>query len=503
MKAHLFLHPKLSIDTINPRIYGGFIEHLGRAVYEGIWEPDHPAADDQGFRGDVLELVKELDMPVTRYPGGNFVSGYDWEDGVGPAAERPARLDLAWKALEPNRIGTNEFTDWCGKARTQPMFAVNLGTRGPSAAGALVEYCNHPGGSKYSDLRREHGRETPHDIKLWCLGNEMDGNWQTGHKDAAEYGKIAREAAKMMRWTDPSIELAACGSSSPLMKSFPSWESEVLEHTYDLVDYISIHRYYGNRSGNTEEFLAMNDEMDSFIKSAAAACDYTGAKLKSRKKIMLSFDEWNVWYHSDNDRDRSPEWTAARHLLEDIYTMESALLVGGMLITLMNNADRVKIACLAQTVNVIAPIMTRKGGGAWRQTIFYPFKYASAYGRGTALTPILDSPSYSSTFQGQEPGEVPYLSVSAVHRSSGKEVVIFALNRNLDNELLLEADLSAFYPGKVVQWIELAHDDLNAVNTETEERVAPRERDDAVLTAGVLKVPLAKASWNMIRIRGV
>ncbi|MFP4384343.1 MAG: alpha-N-arabinofuranosidase [Spirochaetia bacterium] len=501
METKLFLHPKMIIDRIDPRIYGGFIEHLGRAVFEGIYEPDHKSADDQGFRQDVLELVKELDMPVTRYPGGNFVSGYEWEDGVGPAAERPARLDLAWKALEPNTVGTNEFTDWCRKAGTEPMLAVNLGTRGPGDAQALVEYCNHPGGSKYSDLRREHGWTRPHGIKTWCLGNEMDGNWQIGHKTAEEYGRIAREAAKMMRWTDPSIELAACGSSSPLMKSFASWESTVLEHTMDLVDYISLHRYYGNRSGNTEEFLAMNDEMDRFIKSAAAACDYTAAKLKTGKKIMLSFDEWNVWYHSDNDRNRSPEWTAARHLLEGIYTVESALLAGGMLITLMNNADRVKIACLAQTVNVIAPIMTRKGGGAWRQTIFYPFKYASAFGRGTALKPVTEGPAYRTSFQGQEPGEVHYLSVSAVYREAENETVIFALNRNLDREVVLEADLAAFNPEGVIQWIELAHDDLNAVNTEDEQPVGPRERIDVSVRDGLVRVPLSKASWNMIRVK--
>jgi len=498
MKATLFLHPKVLIGAVDKRLYGGFIEHLGRAIYEGIYEPNHESADEQGFRQDVIELVKELDMPITRYPGGNFVSNYKWEDGVGPVAERPVRLDIAWKALEPNTLGTNEFMDWCKKANTEPMMAVNLGTRGAVEAQELVEYCNHPGGTFYSDLRRQHGWENPHDIKLWCLGNEVDGSWQMGHKTADEYGKLAREAAKLMKGIDPSIELIVCGSSFSSMPSFAEWEATVLEHTIDLVDYISIHTYYGNPEDETAGYLAKNDDMDRFIKGVVATVDYVAAKKKSDKKIMLSFDEWNVWFHKSPTDTNSPEWTAARDLLEDVYTMEDALLVGGMLITLLNNADRVKVACVAQTVNVLAPIMTRKGGGAWRQTIFYPFAYASKYGRGTALKLTSDCPTYDTTFKGKELKNIPTLSSAASFTEN--ELVLFILNRDLKNAIELDVDLSGFKLKKIIEWVELRHDNLKAVNTEYEELIKPVQKLGACLKNSNLIASLEPASWNMLRI---
>jgi alpha-N-arabinofuranosidase len=296
LKARITLDKDFTIGTVDPRLFGCFVEHLGRCVYEGIYEPGHPMADEEGFRTDVLDLVRELDMPVMRYPGGNFVSGYRWEDGVGPKAGRPRRMDLAWKSIETNQFGLNEFVSWCRKARTAPMLAVNLGTRGPAAARDLVEYCNVASGTAWSDLRRTHGHAAPHNVKLWCLGNELDGPWQMGHKTAGEYGRVACETAKLMKWTDPAIELVACGSSGRGMPTFGAWEAEVLDHTFDHVDYLSIHTYYGNPAGDTPSFLAQPEEMNDFIREVAATCDFVAAKRRSRKRIQLSFDEWNVWY---------------------------------------------------------------------------------------------------------------------------------------------------------------------------------------------------------------
>jgi alpha-N-arabinofuranosidase len=250
-QATLTLDRDFIVSDVDPRLFGGFIEHLGRHIYTGIYEPGHPTADEDGFRRDVLTLVRELGMPIMRYPGGNFVSGYRWEDGVGPREERPKRLDLAWGGLEPNEIGTNEFADWCKRAGTVPMMAVNLGTRGPEEAQALVEYCNHPGGTHLSDLRRRHGYADPHGIKVWCLGNEMDGPWQMVQKTAWEYGRLANEAAKMMKWTDPGIETVLCGSSGRTMKTFGAWEWESLQQAYDTTDYLSVHTYYGNTTDDT------------------------------------------------------------------------------------------------------------------------------------------------------------------------------------------------------------------------------------------------------------
>ena len=510
MSSSITVHRKFTLGTVDPRLFGGFIEHMGRVVHEGIFEPGHPAADPAGLRQDVLALVRELGTPVTRYPGGNFVSGYNWEDGVGPAKNRPAKLDLAWKALETNTFGTNEFMDWCKHANTTPMMAVNLGTRGPDEARNLLEYCNHPGGSYWSDLRRKHGYEQPHNIKLWCLGNEMDGPWQIGHKTAQEYGRVAAETAKVMKWTDPSIELVACGSSGSHMPTFGAWEDTVLEHTYDHIDYISIHRYYGNPKDETPGYLALSDEMDRFIKNVVAVCDSVGARKKSTKKLMLSFDEWNVWFHSIGQEKNSPEWSVARPLLEDVYTMEDALLVGSMLITLLNNADRVKIGCIAQTVNVIAPIMTRKGGGAWRQTIFSPFSLTSKYGGGEVLRQVVECPRYDAVHTGDalSPGSIvthlphtPLLTSASIYNAEPGEVVVFAVNRDLANAQEVRIDLLGFAPGAVIEWQTLHHADLKAVNTEDEERVKPAQAQGATLAAGVVKAVLPAASWNMLRIK--
>ena len=358
MKAKITLAKEFRIGDIDKRIYGSFIEHLGRAVYGGIYEPGHPTADENGFRQDVIDLVKKLNVPVVRYPGGNFVSGYNWEDGVGPVEKRPRRLDLAWNTTEPNTFGTNEFMEWCKKANTECMMAVNLGTRGPDEARNLVEYCNHKSGSYWSDLRRSHGVEEPHNIKLWCLGNEMDGPWQMGGKTAVEYGRTALEASKLMKWTSPGIETVLCGSSSRNMSTFGKWEAETLEIAYDSIDYVSLHQYYGNHDDDIQSFLARSLEVDDFIYSIICTCDYIKARKRSKKKINLSFDEWNVWYHSNNTP--FEKWSEAPALLEDIYNFEDALLVGSLLITFLRHCDRVKIACLAQLVNVIAPIFTKQ-----------------------------------------------------------------------------------------------------------------------------------------------
>ncbi len=495
--AKITIHKDFTVGDIDPRLFGSFIEHLGRAVYGGIYEPGHATAGPDGFRMDVLNLISELNVPVVRYPGGNFVSGYDWEDGIGPMDRRPRRLDLAWNTIETNQFGLNDFMQWCKRAGTQPMMAVNLGTRGPAEARNLVEYTNHPSGTYWSDLRKSHGVSDPYKIKLWCLGNEMDGPWQIGHKTAEEYGRIALETAKVMKWVDPSIELVACGSSNARMPMFPVWEATVLEHTYDQVEYISLHNYYGNRKNNTPNFLAMSIEMDQFIRTVASTCDYVKAKRRSKKTINLSFDEWNVWFHSNSADKKMEPWQVAPPLLEDIYTFEDALLVGSLLITLLRNADRVKIACLAQLVNVIAPIMTVNGGGAWRQTIYYPFLHASRFGRGLALDVNVDSPSYPD----DEYGEVPYLDAVATIQPEFGTLTIFAVNRSLTDALPLETVGMSLEDYQVVEHICLTHPDLKAVNTiDRPDEVVPQMVENASLADGKLSAILARQSWNVIRL---
>lgn len=490
------------IGEIDPRLTGAFVEHLGRCIYGGVYEPDHPTADEDGFRGDVLDLVRELAPPVVRYPGGNFVSGYDWEDGVGPRESRPRRLDLAWKSVEPNTIGLNEFVGWARKANTEPMMAVNLGTRGIEAAQGLVEYCNHPAGSKWSDLRRSHGVAEPHNIRYWCLGNEMDGPWQTGHKTADEYGRIAAEAGKVMRWTDPGIELVVCGSSNPAMPTYPDWEATVLEHTYDLVDHISLHIYFKKQGDDLAGFLAKPLDMDRYIETVIATCDHVRAKKRSSKVMTLSFDEWNVWYHSDeHDRAYLAEhpWEVAPPILQDRYTLEDALVVGGMLMSLLRHADRVRIACIAQLVNVIAPIMTAPSGAAWRQTIYYPLLHVARFGRGAALRLLVESPTYATT--GHD--HVPLVDAIATADDATGSITLFAVNRDQREPIELMGDLRSFGDLAIIEHLVLEHADSTAANTEDHpDRVAPHARGASSIDSGRLTATLPPLSWNVIRLSG-
>ncbi|WP_424991949.1 alpha-N-arabinofuranosidase [Paenibacillus castaneae] len=490
------LENDFAISEIDSRIYGSFIEHLGRAVYGGIYEPDHPEADENGFRKDVSRLITDLQVPIVRYPGGNFVSGYNWEDGVGPRENRPRRLELAWRTIETNQFGTNEFVDWARSVGTKVMMAVNLGTRGIDEARNLLEYCNHPGGTYWSDLRKQHGYAQPHAIKTWCLGNEMDGPWQIGHKTADEYGRLALETAKVMKWVDPTIELVSCGSSNTAMATFPQYEATSLEHTYDAVDYVSLHQYYGNRSGDTANYLAYSMDLDHFIKTIKSTCDYIKAKKRSKKTINLSFDEWNVWFHSNESDKQIEPWSIAPPQLEDIYTFEDALLVGSMLITLLKHADRVKIACLAQLVNVIAPIMTVNGGGSWKQCIYYPYLHASIYGRGIALQPVIISDKYDS----KDFSDVPYLDSVAVYNNEKEVVTVFAINRSLEESLLLECDIRSFPGYSVIEHIVLENENLKAVNSIDGENVKPHNNGQSAVKDGVLEAILPKHSWHVIRL---
>ncbi|MFS0693623.1 alpha-N-arabinofuranosidase [Streptomyces nitrosporeus] len=500
--ARFTLDPAFTVGEVNPRLFGSFVEHLGRCVYDGIYEPGHPSADEDGLRTDVLDLVRELGVTAIRYPGGNFVSGYRWEDSVGPAGERPRRLDLAWRSTETNRFGLSEFIGFLRKIgpHAEPMLAVNLGTRGVQEAIRLQEYANHPGGTELSDRRIAHGDKDPFGISLWCLGNEMDGPWQTGHKTAEEYGRLAAETARAMRQIDPSVELVACGSSSRAMPTFAAWEATVLAETYDLVDHISLHAYYEETDGDRDSFLASAVDMESFIESVVATCDHVGARLKSDKRISLSFDEWNVWYQArfQQEAEENPlDWPEAPRLLEDNYSVTDAVVFGSLLIALLRHADRVTVACLAQLVNVIAPIMTEPGGPAWRQTTFFPFAQAARYGRGQVLDVRVDSPTYATA----KYGETDLLHATAVRDPETGAVTVFAVNRGQDAALPLEAALAGLGLDRVAEHLVVADADPEARNTLAEpERVLPHAAEGTELAGGTLKAVLEPLSWNMIRL---
>lgn len=501
MRATVTAHKDYIISRIDPRLYGSFVEHMGRAVYTGIYEPDHPTADENGMRKDVIDLVRELDVPVVRYPGGNFVSAYNWEDGIGPKEDRPVRLDLAWHTSESNQVGIHEFSKWCDSVGTEMMLAINLGTRGINEARNFLEYVNHPGGSAWSDLRRANGREEPWNVKLWCLGNEMDGPWQTGHKTADEYGRLAYETAKAMRQFDKGLELVVCGSSSANMQTYPEWEATVLDHTYDAVDYISLHMYFENFEKDTPHYLAKSKILDNYIGTVAGVIAYIKSKKRSDKDVYISFDEWNVWYHSKK-RDEATlageeGWPFAPPLLEDDYNFEDVLQVGCILNTFINRADVVKIGCLAQLVNVIAPIMTEPGGPAWRQTIYYPYYFASRFGRGTALRLAVDSPTYTA----EGIGEIAYLDVSATLNEEDSTISMFIVNRSGEEAIDIDVGLEGFTPSSILDDKVIAHDDITITNTAaSQDNIAPADAGDARISGPNLSARIAPLSYRFIRI---
>ncbi|WNB84562.1 alpha-N-arabinofuranosidase [Cellulomonas sp. ATA003] len=491
----LSIDPAFVVAPVNRRVFGSFVEHMGRCVYGGIFEPGHPTADDAGLRGDVLELVRELGVTAVRYPGGNFVSGYKWEDGVGPVDDRPTRLDPAWRTIETNAFGLNEFMEWATKADVEPIMAMNLGTRGLQEAIDLLEYANHPQGTALSDARIEHGAKEPHGIRMWCLGNEMDGPWQLGHKTAEEYGRLAAETARAMRQFDPDLELVACGSSGRHMPTFGAWEATVLEHTYDVVDLVSAHAYYQLDGDDVGSFLASSVNMDLFIREVVATADHVGAKLSSSKKINISFDEWNVWYLREMQESGLPEdWTVAPRISEDAYTALDAVVVGSLLITLLRHSDRVTAACQAQLVNTISSIRTEPNGPAWRQSIFHPFALTARHAQGQVLDLRVDVPMLATA----KHGDVPVLDSVATWDAGEGRLAVFVVNRDPAEPVAFTTDLRGFGEVRLTEAVLLGGDDLFAANTvEEPDRVVPRPHTSSTVDGTTLRAELPAASWSM------
>ncbi len=505
-RARISIDRDFTIGEVPRRLFGSFVEHMGRCVYTGIYEPGHPEADEKGFRQDVLRLTRELGATVIRYPGGNFVSGYNWEDGIGPVAGRPRRLDGAWHTLETNAFGLHEFVDWSRQAGTEIMEAINLGTRGVDAAREIVEYTNHPGGTYLSDLRAKNGHKKPFNIKLWCLGNELDGPWQIGHKTADEYGRLAQEAAKAMRFVDPDLELVACGSSGSGMPTFGAWEQTVLGHAYEEVDYISLHAYYQEHDGDAASFLASAVDMDYFIESVVATADAVRARGKHKKYINLSFDEWNVWYQHGPATADKPEavsragWPEHPRLIENEYNVADAVVVGTLLNSLLRHGDRVKIANQAQLANVIAPIRAEENGPAWRQSIFYPFARMAELARGRIMRAAVESDKYAT---GQF-GDADLVDVSSSWDEEGGRIAFFLANRGLEEAAELEVSLRGFDAGRVTRAEVLQAPegaDRFASNTlAARERVGLTGLDGVTPAGSELRLTLPALSWAVVEL---
>jgi alpha-L-arabinofuranosidase len=499
--ARLTINTRSITGAIDRRLFGSFVEHLGRSVYDGIFEPTHPTADEAGFRTDVLALVRELGVAAIRYPGGNFVSGFRWEDSVGPVADRPQRLDLAWHSRESNQVGLHEFADWLEKAGSELMYAVNLGTRGVQDALDVQEYTTIRSGTTLSDARVANGREEPFAISMWCLGNEMDGPWQLGHRSADDYGKLAAQTARGMRQLDDRIQLVVCGSSSSSMPTFGEWERTVLEHTYDEVDFVSCHAYYAEKNGDTASFLASAVDMDRFIEVVADTADAVKAAKGSTKTMQISFDEWNIWYidryHDEDKHTDIDDWPTAPRLLEDSYTVLDAVVFGSLLISLLKHADRVTSASLAQLVNVIAPIMTEPGGIAWRQTTFFPFAITSRLARGVALDACVEAQTYSTA----EFGDVPLVDAVATWDDESQSIAVFLVNRDTSGPATVTIDIEGLAGGTVTEAWTLSDHDIRAANTlDNPERVGVVANDSVQISGSTLTVTLPAVSWTAVAL---
>jgi alpha-N-arabinofuranosidase len=493
--ARIVVDSRRVIATLDRRVFGSFLEHLGRAIYGGIFEPGSPLADQNGFRRDVISEISALGVPIVRYPGGNFVSGYDWLDGVGPRASRPAVLDRAWNSIETNQFGTNEFLAWCRMTGAEPLLGLNFGTGTAEKAAALVEYCNVPSGTRWSDLRRRHGIEQPWGVTRFCLGNEMDGPWQIGHMTAEEYGRKAVDAARQMRAVDPRLQLVACGSSGPGMSTYLEWDRVVLEECYDQVDAISLHRYFGLSSDAVKDdarFLASNLEMERQIEDVAAVCDYVRGRKRSAKRLWLSFDEWNVWYRQTGGNGRRQQ---APHLLEEVYDLRDALVVGGALNSLMRHADRVRLACLAQLVNVIAPLVT-DATRVVRQTIYYPYAWALAYAKGQVLDISTDVAAYDAA----PVGKVPFVDAAGTLDPATGDIALFLLNRDLERARELRVSFRDATPARVIGADVLTGANLRAVNTLNAASAVVPGKLDTPRAGAEMTFELPPRSYSVVRL---
>ena len=501
--ASLKVDKDFLISKIDDRIYGSFVEHMGRVIYTGIFEPGHPQADEKGFRRDVLELIKKLNLSVIRYPGGNFTSAYNWEDTVGPVENRPTRLELAWKAIEPNTFGLNEFFDWVKLTGADPIMTVNLGTRGIDAARNILEYCNFEGGTQWSDLRKKHGYSKPHNVKMWCLGNELDGHWQVATKTADEYGRLANETSKAMKWVDSSIQTVAVGSSTPRLHSYPEWDRTVLMHCYENVDYLSLHNYINRwqdenlnierkrEPDDTPTYLSRSLAFDKQIKEVIATCDYVKSVKRSNKTMYLSFDEWNVHRFPE---EKYEQWKTASPIDWVHFTMEDTLLFASMLLSIIRHADRVKIACQSLLVNTIPLILTEENGKAWTNPTYYPMLHASLFGRGTLMHSNMSCEKYDNSLF----NDIPIIDHVVIENND--DITIFAINRT-ENNVLLEADLQGYRPEQVIEHIGLSSSNLEDINTSNHSNlVSPKQISNTIIEDGLVKSELPAYSWNVIRV---
>jgi len=456
------------VGAIDPNIFGNFVEHLGRCIYTGIFDPESRLSDTRGFRKDALAAVQLLQIPILRYPGGNFVSGYHWMDGVGPRNDRPNRQDLAWHSLETNQFGTNEFIEFCRATGSEPYICANLGTGSVDEAAGWVEYCNGTQDTPFANLRRKHGYEHPHRVRHWGLGNELYGSWQIGHKDAADYAKTAFEFAKVMKWTDPTIKLVGFGAMNV------DWDWKLLKTCGERLDYIAAHFYMRPvpQQDSHYSLCAQVGCVEEYIRVLWQLIQAARRTLKLRHPIRIAVDEWNVWYR-ERGRASDGSFPIAPPLLEEVYDLTDALAVGAFLNMMQRNCYAVGIGCLAQLVNVIAPILT-SSDGMFRQTIYYPLLAAAMMRGEIALQTHLECDTFPSPHTLS--GSTPYLDVCTTLSAARHKLYISVVNFNKDKSEKLKLSLTGLKVGTEATLATITGESPEVTNGYNREAVSLRKR---------------------------
>lgn len=531
--AKITVHPDYKIGKVDKRLYGAFLEPIRHWVYGAVWNPNHPEADDMGFRKDVLTLIKEFGLSQVRLPGGNWTSGWEWENSIGPRSERRTQLDLAWRQLETNAIGHDEYLEWSRRAGVDPIYTLNLGSADLASAFHCVDYSLHPGGTYWSELRKKNGHPDPYPVRTWCLGNEMDGPWQIAswEKDPKGYGARAHETAKIIKWINPSCETVACGSCSPHTATYPQWDIDVLEQCYESVDYVSIHHYYSAPEGNIDALLDVSRSFEDFIKTTLAGCDFMKTKIKSPKTMMISFDEYGAheakpadpiyWYNGrrSNIMEFSGEHLARpfKRFDDCVYDgqtagprknsqMLEALALNAIAMTLLRHADRVKIGCLT---GFLQQVLRIDKDHAWKTAAYYAYEQLNKFGQGCSVMPIIDGPVHDveqtkTDYWHENPaGEnVQLIEGAATVNDETGEAAIFYINKDQQNDIPVELDLRGFEGYKLLEHTEMYTGDPDARNSfENQEVLKPGTVAGSKLENGRMSTTAKKLSWNCIRLK--
>lgn len=528
-KASITLHPSYRIGEISPRLFGAFLEPIGSMVNGSMFNPKHPEADELGLRKDFIKGLKESGLPCVRLPGGNYVSGWNWKDSIGPKDQRKVNLDLAWHAIITNEVGHDEYLKWTERIGTEPLYTINLGTGNLNDARDIVEYTNFKGGTYWSDLRAKNGHKAPYGVKTWYLGNEMDGPWQVASwdKNPRGYGVLAHETSKAMKFVDPTIETIACVSSSPFLSHYPDWDMQVLQECYDTVDYISLHHYHSAPLGNTAGMLAGYQAFEDYISTEIALCDYLKTKLRVRKTMMLSLDEYgsfmraakgahfgmngrqpaNTFYDFDPNQQyvlHDPDNWGNRRMPMGVGEMTRTLGTMSVLLTMLRHADRVKIGC---ATGGLGDLCATSREHVWKGACHYPFTQLIQHAKGVALRPEVECEKYNvegyaiddmNQYYGFE--NVDYIQAAAALNEEENEMTVFVLNADAEEAQDFTLDVRGFEGWKLAEHVLMNSEDPDAANSfENQSALLPRNVVSTKCEKGIVSVALPCLSWNMFR----